>query len=414
MADAEAETGATAISQSLILIVSAMLLIPALQFRPQLIDFVFLSAIIAILTRHNYRGSAPIWIVIPIVALWSNLHGGFFLGVVATGAYGAVTVLQDLIADRPVRNGMSIIAVAILAALSTLCTFLIPPAHDTWHALLRSVMNPMTREMIIDWRPLITTFRNPQNILETYYYGATLVLFAVTAIAVILTPRRRDLRLIAVAALMMAAAFVAVRNVPCAIIAIAPVLARHLGPLARRDQSRSENPVGASAPRSLWFITQGAIVAAAILLAHAIGLFTPEIPVIDYPAAAMDFINRNGLTGNILADFGWGQYVLWHMPAGSRVFIDTRYDLAFPSSVVAEYLTYDRGHPEGVKFLSSYPHDLILVHQDSKAAHLIDSHPAWTRVYSDPLASIYVRSNSAAAKIAPVTVSTITHRTPFP
>ena len=77
--------------QALILLVAALILVPSMQFRPQIFDFLFLSAIVAMLCRHNWRGSAPLWIAIPIVAIWSNLHGGFFIGLVAMGVYGATT-----------------------------------------------------------------------------------------------------------------------------------------------------------------------------------------------------------------------------------------------------------------------------------------------------------------------------------
>ncbi|HEV2170108.1 MAG TPA: hypothetical protein VGR40_04125, partial [Candidatus Binatus sp.] len=62
---AMSETDAGAIVQTMILLAVALILIPAMQFRPQIFDFLFLSATIAILSRHNWRGSAPLWIVIP-------------------------------------------------------------------------------------------------------------------------------------------------------------------------------------------------------------------------------------------------------------------------------------------------------------------------------------------------------------
>ena len=152
---AESETVAPAVVQAAILLVVAMILAPVMQFRPQLFDFVALAAIIALLARHNWRGSAPLWIAIPIVAVWSNLHGGFFLGLVAIGVYGATTVLSDILAGRGPRRGLGIVAIAAAAAASTLCTFLIPPARDTWYTLIHSILNPMTHSQVADWQPLI-------------------------------------------------------------------------------------------------------------------------------------------------------------------------------------------------------------------------------------------------------------------
>ena len=57
---AEGETGAPAIVQAAILLVAAVIMIPSMQFRPQIFDFLALSVIVALLCRHNWRGSAPL------------------------------------------------------------------------------------------------------------------------------------------------------------------------------------------------------------------------------------------------------------------------------------------------------------------------------------------------------------------
>ncbi len=106
---AESETDAPAAVQATILVVAAVILLPSMQFRPQLFDFLALSAIVAMLCRHNWRGSAPLWIAIPLVAIWSNLHGGFFIGLIAMGVYGATTLLQDIYMGRGLRRGLVIL-----------------------------------------------------------------------------------------------------------------------------------------------------------------------------------------------------------------------------------------------------------------------------------------------------------------
>src|SRR5271156_1199775 len=50
---AESETGAPAGVQATILIVAALILVPSMQFRPQIFDFLAVSAIMAMLCRHN-------------------------------------------------------------------------------------------------------------------------------------------------------------------------------------------------------------------------------------------------------------------------------------------------------------------------------------------------------------------------
>ena len=223
VATAESETGAPATLQAAILLMIALILAPVMQFRPQLFDFVALSAIIAMLARHSWRGSAPLWLAIPLVAIWSNFHGGFFVGIVVMGVYGAATVTSDIAAGRGPRRGLGIIAITAAAAASTLCTFLIPPARDTWYTLIHEILNPMTHYAMTDWEPLLTALTNaPGGSVEQKYFIVTIFFFAAAIVSVILTPKGADAPMIAVAAVMLATAFTAVRNIPLAAIAVAP------------------------------------------------------------------------------------------------------------------------------------------------------------------------------------------------
>ena len=56
-----------------------------MQFRPQLFDYVFFAALIAMLARESHGRRAPLWLAVPMLALWANLHGGFFIGLAALG-----------------------------------------------------------------------------------------------------------------------------------------------------------------------------------------------------------------------------------------------------------------------------------------------------------------------------------------
>ncbi len=104
LASAESETDAPALVQLCILLVIALILMPAMQFRPQLFDFLSMSAIVALLARTQRRGTAMLWLAVPLVAIWSNLHGGFFIGLVAIGVYGAAAMLEDFWSCRGTKR----------------------------------------------------------------------------------------------------------------------------------------------------------------------------------------------------------------------------------------------------------------------------------------------------------------------
>ena len=396
---AQAETGAPAAVQAAILLVVALILLPAMQFRPQIFDFISLSAIIALLSRHNWRGSAPLWIVIPIVAIWINLHGGFFVGLVAIGVYGATITVSDVLASRGPRRGLGVIAIAAAAAASTLITFLIPPARESWYTLIHSIVNPMTGTTIVDWRPLLASVTMaPAGSIERKYFVMVIVFFAVTAASVILTPRGADAPMVAVAAVLAATAFRAQRNIPLAAIAIAPVLANHLG-LLLRPRKDADAVNARAAPRSVRLVVEVMIAVAAIGFARHSGVLTPGIDASGNPADAVDFMNAHGLAGNVLADYGWGEFVIWHGAPGTKVFIDSRYDLGYPRAVVRDFMKFDKGLPEGAHTLAAYPNDFVLIKRDWPSDRLMTTQRDWRLIYSDDVALLYAPANSPAAHL---------------
>ncbi|MGD0672371.1 MAG: hypothetical protein ABSB13_09850 [Candidatus Binatus sp.] len=413
---AESETAVPAFVQAAILLVVALILLPAMQFRPQLFDFVALSAIIALLARHNWRGSARLWIAIPIVAVWSNFHGGFFIGLVAMGVYGAATLLSDILARRGPRRGLGIIAITAAAAASTLCTLLIPPARDTWHTLIHSILNPMTHYAIVDWIPLIAALRTaPGGSIQQKYFVLAILFFAAAVVSVVLTPKRADAPLVAVAAVMLAAAFSAVRNIPIAAIAIAPVIANHLGLLRRPREVTVPRPVSARAmPRAGRLVIEILIAVVAIGFARSSGVLSPGIDASGYPVRAVEFMKNHGLEGNLLTQFAWGQYVIWHDAPGMKVFIDSRYDLAYPPAVVQDYLEFASNVAGGAHTLAAYPHDFVLIERGSPAVKLMDSQRDWRLIYSDDTARLYARANSPAARLEGVPIAGASGPSMFP
>jgi len=413
---AESETAAPAFVQAAILLVVALILLPSMQFRPQLFDFVALSAIIALLARHNWRGSARLWIAIPIVAVWSNFHAGFFIGLVAMGVYGATTLLSDILARRGPRRGLGIIAITAAAAASTLCTFLIPPARDTWYSLISELLNPMTRIQVADWRPLMVDLTTaPGGSIQQKYFVLVFLFFAAAVVSVVLTPKRADAPLAAVAAVMLAAAFAAVRNIPIAAIAIAPVLANHLGLLRRPREVTAPRTVSARAmPRAARLVIEILIAVVAIGFARSSGVLSPGIDVTDNPVDAVNFMNSHRLAGNVLTTFEWGQYVIWHGAPGTKVFIDSRYDEGYPAAVIRDYLELAGNTAGGAHTLAAYPHDFVLVQKDSAAVQLMDSRRDWRLIYSDDTARLYARADSAAARLEGVPFAGTSRPSMFP
>src|SRR5258708_13847119 len=93
------ETEAPALMQGAIILLCALPLATHFQFRPQQFTFVMLSGLLAILARYIYRGRAPMWLVLPMFAVWSNLPGGWIIGLGILRLFRA-SVLSECLAYR--------------------------------------------------------------------------------------------------------------------------------------------------------------------------------------------------------------------------------------------------------------------------------------------------------------------------
>ena len=396
-----AETGATPTVQLNTFTILAIATMPQMEFRPQLFTFVLLAAMLALLARHNYRRAAPLWLLIPMMALWANLHGGFIMGIAVLVLYAAVTAIDDLVSGAGLQRGLRLGALAIAALMATMVT---PYGLETWSPVLHALHNPMTRIAVTDWQPLgFAMMRQwhaqPAGIIYILCGIGMLTAFVATFA---LEPRGRDLPLVVIAAVMSIAAIVAVRNLPIAVIACALPVARHSSLLIahRRERalaagSKIDPPLGRSGT-SPWLA-----LAVAALLAIYGGIFSTRLrndkP---YPAGAVAFMHEHDLRGNILGDFGWGEYLIWHTAPGSKVFIDGRYDTVYPYAIIEQYISFYFDRSGAQALLTAYPHDLVLIPPTSRAYGLMQRQSDWKLIYHDADSALFARAASPAVKIS--------------
>jgi hypothetical protein len=156
VADTEASTGAPPTIQMAVLFAAAFGFLLQSQLRPQMFTFCLLGALLALLARDNYRRGARLWLVVPLMALWANLHGGFFIGIATLALYCAVAALGDLAAGAGWRRGATLSLLTVAAAAATLIN---PYGVGMWEAVADALRNPYTRNVVNDWQPLLWSMR---------------------------------------------------------------------------------------------------------------------------------------------------------------------------------------------------------------------------------------------------------------
>ncbi len=411
LAAALAETESSTLVQFAVLIGAAVVIKPQLQFRPQSFEFAVLAILTYLLTRDAYRRAGPLWLAIPLLALWANLHGGFFIGIAALGTYTAVSGLQDVMAGRGYARAMRLAAITGAATLATLAT---PYGFATWTTVAHALRNPYTRVVIVEWQPLATAalehWQQHRFLVSNYDIGIAMI--AATGISWALTIEATDLPLFAIAAVMAIAAFISNRNLPIAMITLAAPLGRHF-PRAWQKMVPAKASIERQ-QRSGW-INQAVLVTLSILIFVQGGFFSRSLEAADpYPASAVEFMKQHKLQGKILSTFQWGMYMIWNMPSESRLFIDGRYDTLFPLDIIYKFALFNFNQPGGETVLAEFPPDFVLIKPDSGSRELMDTRGDWKLIYQDASSMLYAKQDSAAAKIAGVPVTGVAQPGRFP
>jgi hypothetical protein len=124
-----------------------------LILRPQLLGLALFALVLWILANRRRR-PAGVWLIPPLVAVWANLHGSFFLGVVLAG----LAYLQDRSerTENPARMGLVAIASAVAANLN-------PFGIRIWSYAFGLSTNSVITDTIVEWRP--PTLRMPLGIV---------------------------------------------------------------------------------------------------------------------------------------------------------------------------------------------------------------------------------------------------------
>jgi hypothetical protein len=392
LVETEAETGASFSIQLAVLLLSALGLVLQMQFRPQMFTFVLFAGLVALLTRENYRRGASLWIVVPLMALWANLHGGWVIGIATLVVYTVCVAARDLVEKTGNMRGLRLAALTLVSLSATLLN---PYGVNLWRAVAWAVLAPYKRAVNVEWHPMLFAMAEQWHHGHSgiFIYSAILILIMGLVVSFLLAPKTGDIAIVGIASMTIVGALLSVRNMGLVAIAASEPLARRLEILARRYRAFSQ-------VRSTNAVNQVVMLGLCAFLAFKTGLFATSLTSDQrYPSNALAFMKKHNLTGNILNEWSWGDYIIWHSAPASNVFIDGRDDTVYPIHIVRRYLRFNFDLDSGTSILDTYPHDFVLISTGSQARHLMKTRRDWKLIYRDSDSLLYARANSSAADI---------------
>lgn len=213
------QRGASGFNVGVVLLLGAKALQPITGTRPQMLTFALLCWALYLLDRHLRRGGRAIWLLVPLVLIWANLHAGFAVGLgilVAALAAGLLDARWRHQLDAAQRRRLVTAATVLL--LCAVVALINPNGVDLYrYALLGST--PAAHQLIQEWQPPDFT---------TLEMLPLALLIVATAISMALNRRTLAPGQVIVAAIGVAAALLAVRNIAIAVALLSPALAQLL------------------------------------------------------------------------------------------------------------------------------------------------------------------------------------------
>jgi hypothetical protein len=348
--------------------------------RPHVLAFPIMVAWVGGLVAAMDRRGAPSFWLLPLMALWANMHGGFVLGIALIAPMALEAVWT---ADAPLRKSIALHwALFAIAALVASC--LTPYGWDALFAARRILNLGAALDLIGEWRP--ANFAHPGSLEAVVALALALALWR----GVRLPPIR--LALVVGFALM---ALSHVRNAEILALLGPMVLAT---PLAQQFGRLGENLQSAgSPPQGLLYAGLALLLVVGTLTFASIHRF--EADARQSPVAAVEALKKMNFT-RIFNDYDFGGFLIAN---GLPTFIDGRTELFGEKFMVDHNAATQATNPDELfRLLKEYRIEATLMRTQSPASKLLDHVHGWQKVYADDLATIHVRTPAAQHAIEPV------------
>jgi hypothetical protein len=406
MALAYAQMEGHPLLRAFVLILASAVAAPVWSPRPQLVSLVMFGVNGYLIYLFKWRGRNHLWVLPFLFVLWSNLHGGYVLGLLLLGAMIAGEALNHLlgIEGGEVVSWKGIGQLGLWGLIAALVVVINPNGWAMWAIPFRTVGVQVLQNFIPEWAS--------PDFHELVQQPFLWLLFG-TFGTVVLSRRRMDgtdlISLIGFAYL----ALIARRNFgPFAMVA-APVFSRHLASLLADEAARFHQAVVKGVTKISRFNSMGSeakeispgvskilntLIIVLLALAAGVKLYyvtSPElvsksIKVI-YPDQAVNWIRANQPPGRMFNSYNWGGYLDWTLP-DYQVFVDGRTDL-YDDELLNEYLRVAVGENGWETILNDYRVNLVLIERGTGLVGQLEYSGEWVKSYRDEKSVVFIRKN---------------------
>ncbi len=376
--------------------------------RPHMFTWVFFLATLWLLEADRRKNSRRVWLLVPLVALWVNIHGGFMALLLSVAVFGFGVGLEQLFAERRdakdsfrFRIPAGWLRYGLVFAACMAATLINPYGYH----LHEHVVEYLQSDFILN---AVQEFQAPAFRAEAEKVFEVTLLTGLVVGGLMM--RRGEFAWPLLMLVWAHATLTSFRHGALFMTVAAPVLAveasRWLKLAAERGpgvwrtlQEIADdygaggklNPVSSAAPMS-WLPPAMLVFLAYSMNVRAADDFRwrAEFPSLRFPAKAADALGERLLTGRVLTSDQWGDYLVYRFYPEYKTFIDGRSDFYDPE-VRNDYVRMLSAHFDWDKLLNKYEFDAILAPLEWNLTAAFKRHPEWRLVYDDGFALYFER-----------------------
>lgn len=358
--------------------------------RPHAITLFLVAASAWALDRDRLRPWPWIWTLPVVVALWTNLHGGFL----AVFPFLIARLIESLCV-RPC-SWIRIRRDVLLSGACAMATLLNPYGwrlHQHLFEFLRS-----------DWiRTFVEEFQSPRFRSEAMVQFEILLVVGIAIVPALFA--RRRLAECSLILLWAHQSLGSVRHVPIYCLIAAPMIASRLDAIwTEWASARSAQPLIVALRqistdwkrRTSGFSAAPGALCAALIVLPGLGAWPSDFPDHKYPAAIVNR-NRDLLAPSapeplrVFSSDQWSSYLTYRLSPRVRIFFDGRSDFLGPWRG-ADYVRLMQGQPNCAAILERERVRFALVPVAWALAGILVADPHWERVDSDAMAVLFRRT----------------------
>ena len=356
------------------------------------------------------RRGWTLWLLPPLMLLWVNVHGGFLVGFALLAIYWCSAAWQrlrpagDRFDDvlRKIRAGRLVRALTLTGVASGLATLVNPYGFQLHVHICRY----LTNRFLMDH---INEFQSPNFHYVAQKCFAGLLLLTLLALASKrreATPARVSQALVIIFAVY--SGLYASRNIPVSSLLLILVIGPWLSEAMERFADRPLAVRGFSSMRfmqrmeAIEFSLRGHLWPIALIVltcwtaAHggklgARTLMDAHFDAKRFPVAAADYLEERSVPGPLVSPDDWGGYLIYRLYPRVRMVIDDRHDF-YGEQFLKSYLKMVHVEPGWQDFLQQHQAHCVVVPKESALANILAETGGWQAIYSDDVATVFVRS----------------------